>query len=120
MKIKLISLLICTLVFTSIFSGVTTAKNLGSIDTCVAHADVDLTGNRDLIKITDENPDCDIDNFFVVYADSANLYLYHLKTGETNTVYVGGDINFPKISENRVVYYDFVYMGFKMYDIKTN
>ncbi len=120
MKIKIISLLICTLFFTSIFSGVTTAKNLGSIDTCAAHADVDLTGNRDLIKITDENPDCDIDNFFVVYADSANLYLYHLKTGETNTVYVGGDINFPKISENRVVYYDFVYMGFKMYDINTN
>jgi hypothetical protein len=120
MKIKIISLLICTLFLTSIFPGLTTAKNLGCIDTSVANSNVDLRGDRDLIKITDENPNCDIDNYFVVYPGSAYLYIYNIKTGETDNVYVGGDIIFPKISENRVVYYDFVYMGFKMYDINTS
>ncbi len=120
MKIKIISLLICTLFLTSIFPGLTTAKNLGSIGTSVANSNVDLRGDRDLIKITDENPNCDIDNYFVVYPDSTYLYIYNIKTGETDNVYVGGDIVFPKISENRVVYYDFVYMGFKMYTINTS
>ena len=120
MKIKIISLLICTLFLTSIFPGLTTGKNLVSIDTSVANSNVDLSGDRDLIKITDENPDCDIDNYFVVYAGSAYLYIYNIKTGETDDVYVGGDIVFPKISENRVVYYDFLYMGFKMYDINAS
>jgi hypothetical protein len=32
---------------------------------------------------------------------------------------VGGDAIFPKISENRVVYYDLLYLGFKMYNITT-
>ena len=50
----------------------------------------------------------------------SNLYIYNIKTGETDNVYVGGDIVFPKISENRVVYYDFLYMGFKMYNINTS
>ena len=73
----------------------------------------------DLIKITDENAICDIDNNFVVYAESFYLYIYSIETGETDQVYVGGDIVFSKISENRVVYYDFLYMGFKMYDLDT-
>jgi len=120
MKIKIISLLICTLFLTSILPGLTTAKNLVSIDTSVTNSNVDLRGDRDLIKITDENPDCDIDNYFVVYAGSTYLYIYNIKTGETDNIYVGGDINFPKISENRVVYYDFLYMGFKMYNINTS
>jgi len=120
MKIKIISLLICTLFLTSILPGLTTAKNLVSIDTSVTNSNVDLRGDRDLIKITDENPDCDIDNNYVVYAGSTYLYIYNIKTGETDNIYVGGDINFPKISENRVVYYDFLYMGFKMYNINTS
>jgi hypothetical protein len=120
MKLKIISLLICALFLTSIIPGLTTAKNLVSIDKSVANSNVDLSGDRDLIKITDENPACDIDHYFVVYADSAYLYIYNIKTGETDDVYVGGDIVFPKISENRVVYYDFLYMGFKMYDINTS
>jgi hypothetical protein len=117
---KIISLLICTLFLASIFSGLTTAKNLVRVDTSVANSHVDLRGDPDLIKITDENPNCDIDNYFVVYPGSAYLYIYDIKTGETDNVYVGGDIVFPKISENRVVYYDFLYMGFKMYDINTS
>jgi hypothetical protein len=62
-----------------------------------------------------------MDNDFVVYADdSANLYIYDITTAGTNTVHVGGNIVFPKISEHRVVYYDFSYMGFKMYNIDTS
>ncbi len=109
-KIKIISLLICTIFLTSIFPGLITAKNLMIIDTV-------MKGESDLIKITDENPTCDIDNNFVVYSDSVNIYIYNIETGETDKVYVGGDVVFPKISENRVVYYDFLYMGFKIYDI---
>ncbi len=119
MKIKIISLLICTLFLTSIFPGLTTAKNLVSINASVTNSNGGLRGDSDLIKITDENPDCDIENNFVVYADSVNLYIYNIETGETDEAYVGGDIVFPKISENRVVYYDFLYMGFKIYDINT-
>jgi len=119
MKTKGISLLICALFLTSIFPAVTTAKNLGNGDTSIAPTPLCLSDNRDLIKITDEHPDCDIDDTYVVYADSANLYIYDIKTGETNTVYVGGNIIFPKISEDRVVYYDFVSMGFKMYTISS-
>jgi hypothetical protein len=119
MKIKIISLFICALFLTSISAGLTTAKNLVSIDTSVANSNVDLRGDRDLIKITNETTNCDIDNYFVVYPDTAYLYIYNIKTGETDNVYVGGNIVYPKISENRVVYYDFVYMGFKMYNINT-
>ena len=111
-KIKIISLLICTIFLTSIFPGLTTAKNLISIDTS-------LKSESDLIKITDDDPVSDIDNSYVVYADSVTLYIYNIETGETDEVYMGGDIVFPKISENRVVYYDFLYMGFKIYDINT-
>jgi hypothetical protein len=116
---KIISLFICALFLTSISAGLTTAKNLVSIDTSVANSNVDLRGDRDLIKITNETTNCDIDNYFVVYPDTAYLYIYNIKTGETDNVYVGGNIVYPKISENRVVYYDFVYMGFKMYNINT-
>jgi hypothetical protein len=118
MKIKIISLLICTLFLTCIFSGLTTAKNLVRIDTGIVNSNVGLRG--DLIKITDEYPVCDLDNDFVVYAGVSSLYIYNLKTGQTDTVFVGGNIVFPKISENRVVYYDFSYMGFKMYNINTS
>jgi hypothetical protein len=111
-KIKIISLLICTIFLTGIFPGLITAKNLVRIDTSVR-------GESDLIKITDEDANCDLYNNFVVYADSVNLYIYNIETGETDEAYVGGDIVFPKISENRVVYYDFLYMGFKLYDIET-
>jgi len=120
MKIKIISLLICTLFVTSIFAGLTTAKNLVSIDTSVANSYVDLRCNRDLIKITDDYETCDMDNDFVVYADVSYLYIYEIKTGETDNVLVGGNIVFPKISENRVIYNDFDYMGFKMYNINTS
>jgi hypothetical protein len=104
----------------SIFPGLTSAKNLVRSDTSVADSHVDLRGDPELIKITNENPDCDIDNHFVVYGDSSYLSIYDIKTGETDAVHVGGDIVFPKISEDRVVYYDFVYMGFKMYNINTS
>ena len=120
MKIKIISLLICTLFLASIFPGLTTAKNLVSIDTSVANSNVDLRGNRDLIKITDDYETCDMDNDFVVYANVSYLYIYEIKTGETDNVLVGGNIVFPKISENRVIYNDFDYMGFKMYNINTS
>jgi hypothetical protein len=83
MKIKIISLFICALFLTSISAGLTTAKNLVSIDTSVANSNVDLRGDPDLIKITDEHPDYDIDNYFVIYAGSAYLYIYNIKTGET-------------------------------------
>jgi len=119
MKTKGISLLICALVLLSVFPAVTTAKQLTSIDSSVANAHVDVSVDPDLIKITDENANCDIDNDFVVYGESTTLHIYNIKTGETDAVLVGGDIIFPKISENRVVYYDFVYMGFKMYNINT-
>ena len=111
-KIKIISLFTCTIFLTSIFSGLTTAKNLISIDTSVK-------SESDLIKITDDDPVSDIDNSYVVYADGVTLYIYNIETGATDEVYMGGDIVFPKISEKRVVYYDFIYMGFKIYDINT-
>jgi len=88
-KIKIISLLICTLFLTSIFPGITTAKNLVSIDTSVINSNVNLRGNLDLIKITDENPDCDIDNYFVVYAGVSSLFIYKenfLRTVREKTV----------------------------------
>jgi len=119
MKIKIMSLLICTLFLTIIFPGLTTAKNLVSDETSVTYSNADLRRDQDLIKITEEHPDCDIDNYFVVYAENANLYIYNIKTGETDEVHMGGDINFPKISENKVISYDFSYMGFKMYNIDT-
>lgn len=120
MKIKLLSLLICTLFLASMFPGVTTAKNLMSNDACVAHSTTMMSTNRELIKITEETPDCDIDDDVIVYASSTSLYLYDIQTGDTENVYVGGNIVFPKISEHRVVYYDFSYMGFKMYDMDTS
>lgn len=119
MKKKLRSLLICLLFLTSIVSGLTTAKNLRSTDLNIAHSAVGKCSSSDLIKITTETPDCDMENDFVVYADSSNLYIYDITTGETETVHVGGNIVFPKISGSRVVYYDFLYMGFKMYDLDT-
>ena len=120
MKIKLLSLLACVLFLTSIFAAGTTAKNLGNIYTCGVNSTADLRNDQELIKITDEHPDCDIDTDYIVYGDGTHLYIYNITTGETNHVLVGGDIVFPKISEERVVYYDFSYMGFKMYDIDTS
>jgi hypothetical protein len=117
MKIKTISLLTSTLILLSIVPAISTAKNLTTLD---ANITPPLDTQRgELIKITDEYPVCDLDAGFVVYADDSSLYLYDIKAGETDTVFVGGNIVFPKISENRVVYYDFSYMGFKMYDINT-
>jgi hypothetical protein len=123
MKIKIISLLICTLFLTSIFPGLTTAKNLVSIDTGVADFNFDL--RRDLIKISDIYSICDLDNDFVVYTYGANaiydhLFIYNIKTGETDDLFLGGDMVYPKIYEHRVVFCDFVYGGFKMYDIDTS
>jgi hypothetical protein len=120
MEIKIISLLICALFLISIFTGVTTAKNLIRNDTNVANLTADLEADPDLIKIIDGDPVCDMDNDFVVYAEDANLYIYNIKTGEIDTVQVGGNIVFPKIYAHRVVYYDFLYMGFKMYNINTS
>ena len=120
MKIKLLSLLACVLFLTSIFAAGTTAKNLGNIYACGVNSTADLRNDQELIKITDEHPDCDIDTDYIVYGDGTHLYIYNITTGETNNVLVGGDIVFPKISEERVVYYDFSYMGFKMYDIDTS
>ena len=121
MKIKIISLMICILFLTCIFPGLTTAKNLINIDTSVANSNVDLRDG--LIKIFNESLPCDMNNDFVIWAwpylVSNYLYFYDIQTGETDTVYVGGNIVYPKISENRVVYYDFEYMGFKMYNIST-
>jgi len=121
MKIKIISLLICVLFLSSIFAGLTTATNLVSINTNVTDYNVKLKG--DLIKITEDYPPCDIGKDYVVYSENAipstYLYIYNLTTGETYQVYLGGDIIFPKISENRVVYYDLTYLGFKMYNINT-
>lgn len=117
MKIKLRSLLIGILFLTSIFPAVLAAENVNYTDSCAADEPADLNSNRELIKITDEHPDCDIDNEYVVYGEGAHLSLYSITTGETEDVLVGGDIVFPKIANQRVVYYDFSYMGFKMYDI---
>ncbi len=118
MKIKIISLLICTLFLTSILLGTAAAKNLVRVD---ANSTVDLRG--DLIKIFDEPLACDMNNDFVVWAwpymNSNYLYLYNLQTGDTDTVYLGGDMNFPKISEHKVVFLEGIYGGFKMYDIDT-
>ncbi|PNX52295.1 MAG: hypothetical protein BV458_10310 [Thermoplasmata archaeon M9B2D] len=121
MKTKVISLLICMLFLTSVFAGLTTAKNLAGITTNVTNIPVDLSANSELIKITTEHPACDIDGHFVVYANDSYPYLhiYDIETAETENVYVGGNIIFPKISDDRVVYYDFSYMGFKMYKIST-
>lgn len=113
--------MICTIFLTSIFPVLVTAKNLISINTSVVDSNVDLRG--DLIKITDKYPVCDIDKYYVIYPEDAitstYLYIYNINTGETDQVYLGGDIIFPKISENRVVYYDLTYFGFKMYNINT-
>ncbi|KYK34535.1 MAG: hypothetical protein AYK22_05250 [Thermoplasmatales archaeon SG8-52-3] len=117
---KIISLLICILFLASIFIGLTTAKNLVSIEVRVNDSNVDLKGDRDLIKIIDDDVTCDLYNDFVVYENITILNIYDIKTGETENVYVGGNIVFPKISENRVVYYDFTYNGFKIFNIDTS
>lgn len=117
MKIKTISLLTCTLLLSSIIPAISLAKDLTTLDENITTPPIQQRG--ELIKITDEYPVCDLDADLVVYADASHLYLYDIKTAETDTVAVGGNIVFPKISENRVVYYDFSYMGFKMYDITT-
>jgi len=119
MKVKLICLLVCMVILLSVFSGATTAKNPVRGNPSVAGLIGGASGNRDVILITDETPDCDIDNSLVVYAGSASLSVYDINTGETETEYVGGDIVFPKISGERVVYHDFIYKGFKMYTIDT-
>ncbi len=123
MKLKIIGLLICSLFLMSMFSGITTAKNLVSIDTSNVYSNVDLRG--DLIKITDIDSICDLDNDFVVYTYGDNaiydhLYIYNIKTGETDDLFLGGDMVFPKIYEHRVVFLDSMYNGFKMYNIDTS
>lgn len=118
-KLKTLSLLIGALLLVSIFQGVTTAKNHGNTDMRVANNTADVRGNRDLIKISNAEEVSDLDNDFVVYASASTLKIYTITTGETENVPVGGDIIYPKISENKVIYYDFLYMGFKMYDIST-
>lgn len=120
MEKKIIILLICTLFVTSIFPVLITAKNHVSIEMSVTNSTGDQSSDPNFIKITDMFPTCDLDNDFVVYGDGPNLFLYNIKTGEWNRVPLGGSINFPKISANRVVYYDFSYMGFKMYNIDTS
>jgi hypothetical protein len=119
MKIKIISLLICTLFLMTIFPGITTATNTVRNDTSVTHSTMNFRDEPALIKITDKDAVCDLGNDYVVYAEGSTLYLYNIKTGKTENVVIGGNIVYPKISEDRVVYYDFVYMGFKMYNIKT-
>jgi len=86
MKIKIISLVICTLFLTCIFPGLTTAENFVSSDTSVANSYFDLRGNRDLIKITDDDAVCDLDNDFVVFTYGASaiydhLFIYNIKQG---------------------------------------
>ncbi len=117
MKIK--SLLICTLFLTSIISGIATAKNPERINTSIAPSPSELGGDPGLIKITTMETISNLDNDYVVYAEGSTLYIYNLKTGVTDHVAVGGNIVYPKVSEQRVIYYDFSYMGFKMYDITT-
>lgn len=119
-KIKKISLMLCFILLTSILPGVTTGKNTVYSNASVTTTQTDMSATPDLIKITDDYPTCDMDHDFVVYADSAFLSIYNIETEETETVNLGGDIIFPKIFEHRVVYYDFSYMGFKMFNIDTS
>lgn len=118
-KIKIMSLLICTLFLLSMFPGATTATKTIHNETGAVPSHMVLKNEPPLIKITDEDAVCDLGDEYAVYADVSTLYLYDLKTGETENILVGGNIIYPKISEDKVVYYDFVYMGFKMYDITT-
>ena len=125
MKIKIISLLICTLFLASIFPGLTSAKNPASIDTSNVTSNIDLTADRDLIKITDIDSICDLDTDYVVYTYGTSgfydhLYIYNIETNETDTLFCGGDIVFPKIYDHRVVFLDIMYGVFKMYNIDTN
>jgi len=122
-KLKIIGLLICSLFLTSMFSVNITAKNHISIETRTIDSNVDLKG--DLIKITDKDSICDLDKDFVVYTYGASmiydhLYIYNITTGETDELFLGGDMNYPKIHEHRVVFLDSIYNGFKMYNIDTS
>jgi hypothetical protein len=117
---KITSLLICMLFLMAIFPGITTATNTIRNDTSVAHSTMDFRADPALIKITDKDAVCDLGSDYVVYAEGSTLSLYNIKTGKTENIVIGGNIVYPKISEERVVYYDFVYMGFKMYDINTS
>jgi hypothetical protein len=119
MKIQLRSLLICAFVLLNIIPGITNANTLQHISTSSITLPADVSQTRDLIKITDETPTCDLGIDSVVYGEGGYLSIYHIQTGETQDIPVGGNIIFPKISGARIVYYDFVYMGFKMYDITT-
>jgi hypothetical protein len=107
------------LFLTSIISGVTTAKNPVRSNASVVNSNVGPRHDPALIKITGMDAVCDLDNDFVVYGEDSTLYIYNIKTGLTDNVSVGGSIVYPKISEKRVVYYDFQYMGFKLYNITT-
>jgi hypothetical protein len=118
-RIKIMSLLIFTLFLLSMLPGVTTATKTIHYDTGAAHSSMVGKNDPPLIKITDKDAVCDIGNEYVVYGDVSTLYLYNINTGETENILVGGNIVYPKISGDTVIYYDFVYMGFKMYDITT-
>jgi hypothetical protein len=117
-KIQIISLLLCAVFCTSIVSGLTTTTHLKNTRSVIP-SHPETSGTRELIKITNETPTCDLDADLVVYGEGGYLSLYHIQTGATEDIPVGGNIVFPKISENRVIFYDFVYMGFKIYDLTT-
>ena len=106
MKIKIISLLICTLFLAGIFPGLTSATNLVSNDTRAVDSNVDLRG--DVIKISDIDSMCDLDNDFVVYTYGTallydHLYIYNIQTEETDDLFLGGDMVFPKIYAHRIL-----------------
>jgi hypothetical protein len=116
MKVKTLSLLICTLFLAGIIPASTCAQNPIS---SVANSYDSLTNDPNLIKIADAFESCDIDDDYVVFANGSLLQIYNIKTGTLTAVDLGGDIVFPKISDHKVLYFDFHYMGFKMYDIET-
>lgn len=84
---------------------------------------VNLGEDSDNIKKISNNWEAssDIDNYIVIYGEGSFLFVYYIETDETDKVYMGGDwVIYPKISGSKVVYYDFTYMGFKIYNLETS
>ncbi len=119
MKIKIISLVLCALFLLSILPGATTATKTIPNDISTKKSQPMFRDNITLTKVTDADAVCDLGTNYVVYGEGSTLFLYNIQTAQTANIAVGGSIVYPKISGDKVVFYDFAYTGFKLYNITT-
>ena len=137
-SIIIIFFIILSLVFTSTISGLelrlyrsTSSSNFEinemALDSNVFNSKNHLIkkynqlGNNNLLKISNKwQLMSDIDDNTIIFGDDGFLYVYDINTGDKDEHYMDGEIIFfPKISGNKVIYFEVYFMGFKMYNIET-